>query len=83
MHVPGGQCPRESKEDKKTKKEKKAEPEEQPKKVKDKNIGNAKPPNLALKKPKIEEEDNEVFQIKTMRKAPQCKMLQMKVDPRR
>ena len=53
------------KEDKTIKKEKKAEPEEQPKKVKDKEM---------------EEEDDGVLQIKPMHKAPRSTMLEKEDD---
>ena len=63
------------KENKKKKKKKKAEPEEQSK-MKDRKMEKAKPPNQTLKKSKMEEEDDEVLQIKPTRKAPRSTMLE-------
>ena len=71
------------KEDKKRKKKKKAEPakpKEQPKKVKDKKMEKAKPPKPALKKPKMEEEDDDILQIKPMHKAPWSTVLEKEDD---
>ena len=67
------------KEDQKKKKKKKkagqAKPEEQPKRSKDSKMEKAKVPKSALKKPKMEVDD-EVVHIKPMRKAPRSTMLE-------
>ena len=71
------------KEDKNKKEKKKAEPtkpEEQSKKVKDKKLEKAKPPNSALKKLKMEEEDDEILPIKPMRKAPRSTVMEKEDD---
>ena len=70
------------KEEKKNEIMKNGEPakhQEHPKKEKDKNAKEVRPPKFAFKKPKVAEED-EVVQIKPICKAPRSTMLQKEDD---